>query len=303
MTIVFSCANCGKRFEVDRTVAGKKAKCKQCGHIFVIPTPRVVAPQPASRQPASRRDDEDAWSARQAEPVPDPFDRFGLHEPTPAAKPAASTYLPSYADEEELPPPKRIGPTPGASRTESSASRWSSGRRGFWDGIPGPMYMALFGTVACAAVLALLVPSTGIFLMVAAGALFLILWLYGFLGMLVLPFQESAACGLMCMFVPFYALYYLITRWDTMRGPFLSGLAAYGIVVLTAIGMPAVNAARMAAQRAAADDELVRDEQPAGDDVADDDAADEPAAIPARKRPAPGARKRPAGPAAGRRRP
>ena len=111
------------------------------------------------------------------------------------------------------------------------------------------------------------------FLMVAAGASFLILWLYAALGMLVLPFQESAACGLMCMFVPFYALYYLITRWDAMRGPFLSGLAAYGIVVVAAIGLPAVNAARMAAQRAAARDQPARGAQAAADDEPDDDAA------------------------------
>ena len=161
------------------------------------------------------------------------------------------------------------------------------------------MYMVMFGTVACAAVLALLVPSTGMLLMVAAGASFLILWLYAALGMLVLPFQESAACGLMCMFVPFYALYYLITRWDTMRGPFLSGLAAYGIVVVAAIGLPAVNAARMAAQRAAARDQLARGAQAAADDEPDDDAADGPPAIPAPRRPAFGARKRPAAPRQG----
>jgi DNA-directed RNA polymerase subunit RPC12/RpoP len=139
MAVVFSCANCGKRFEVDSSVADKKAKCKQCGHIFLIPTPRAVAPQPASRQPASRRGEAEAWPARQAAPVPDPFDRFGLDEPMSAPKPASSTYLPSYAEEEELPPPKRIGPTPPGPRNESSGSRWSSDRRGFWDGIPGPM--------------------------------------------------------------------------------------------------------------------------------------------------------------------
>src|SRR5436305_1174714 len=194
MTIVFSCANCGKRFERDDSVAGKKGKCKQCGHIFVIPTLRAVAPQPASRQPASRRGEAEAWPARQAATVPDPFDRFGLDEPLSAPKSASSTYMPSYADEEELPPPKRIGATPSRPRNESSGSRSSSDRRGFWDGIPGPMYMVIFGTVACAAVLAFLVPSTGIFLLIAAGASFLILWLYAALGMLVLPFQESAAC-------------------------------------------------------------------------------------------------------------
>ena len=35
--------------------------------------------------------------------------------------------------------------------------------------------------------------------------------------MIVIPFRESAACCLMCLFAPFYGLYYTITRWDAMR--------------------------------------------------------------------------------------
>jgi hypothetical protein len=158
------------------------------------------------------------------------------------------------------------------------------------------MYMVMFGAVAFTAVLAIVIPSTGMLLLIAAGASFLVLWLYAALGMLALPWQESAACGLMCMFVPFYALYYLITRWDAMKGPFLSGLAAYGIVMVAAIGLPAVNAARMAAQRAEARDQLAQGAQAAADDEPDDDAADAPPAIPAPRRPAIGARNRPAAP-------
>jgi hypothetical protein len=301
MTIVFSCANCGKRFEVDRGVAGKKAKCKQCGHIFLIPTPRAVEPQPAGRRSSSRLDEEDSWAAAAAPKAEDPFDRFGLDELMPAPRPPATTYAPSYADDEEPPAPKRIGPAPSRPGRESPGSRWDSGRREFWDGIPGQMYMVMFGAVAFTAVLAIVIPSTGMLLMIAAGASFLILWLYAVLGMLVLPWQESAACGLMCMFVPFYALYYLITRWDTMKGPFLSGLAAYGIVMVAAIGLPAVNAARMAAQRAAAREQFAQPVEAVDDDApaVAEDAADEPPAIPAPRRPAFGARRRPTAPRRG----
>jgi hypothetical protein len=294
-------ANCGKRLEVDDGVAGKKAKCKQCGHIFVIPTPRAVTPQPVGRRPSSRRDEDDSWSAAAAPKAEDPFDRYGLDEPMAAPKPSAITYAPSYADDEEPPAPKRIGPAPSPTREESSGSRWSSGRREFWDGIPGPMYMVMFGAVAFTAGLAIVIPSTGMLLLIAAGASFLILWLYAALGMLVLPWQESAACGLMCMFVPFYALYYLITRWDTMKGPFLSGLAAYGIVMVAAIGLPAANAAQMAAQRAAAREQLAQPVAAVDDDApaVAQDAADEPPTIPAPRWPAFGARKRPTAPRRG----
>jgi hypothetical protein len=54
--------------------------------------------------------------------------------------------------------------------------------------------------------------------------------------MIMAAFHESTACGLMYMFVPFYPLYYLITRWDRMGGFFLMNLA-YSFVVGVGIGM------------------------------------------------------------------
>jgi hypothetical protein len=47
--------------------------------------------------------------------------------------------------------------------------------------------------------------------------------IYG-LRMLIVAFKESALCGFLYMFLPFYALYYLITRWDRMGGLFLMSL-------------------------------------------------------------------------------
>jgi len=39
--------------------------------------------------------------------------------------------------------------------------------------------------------------------------------------LLIIAFTESVACGLMYLFVPFYALYYVITRWDQCGKLFL----------------------------------------------------------------------------------
>ncbi|MDR3635796.1 MAG: YIP1 family protein [Isosphaeraceae bacterium] len=43
MGIAFSCPQCGKQFDVDPGLAGKKCRCKQCGHLFSIPVPRPAA--------------------------------------------------------------------------------------------------------------------------------------------------------------------------------------------------------------------------------------------------------------------
>jgi hypothetical protein len=37
MLLLFSCENCGKRFQVDESVQGKRGRCKNCGHVMRIP--------------------------------------------------------------------------------------------------------------------------------------------------------------------------------------------------------------------------------------------------------------------------
>ena len=48
---------------------------------------------------------------------------------------------------------------------------------------------------------------------------------YDSLGMIVIPFSESVPCGLMNLFVPFYGVYYLLTRQEAMKGAFLANLS------------------------------------------------------------------------------
>jgi hypothetical protein len=39
MAIKFACEDCGKTYEVPDNLAGKKGRCKACGHVFHIPVP------------------------------------------------------------------------------------------------------------------------------------------------------------------------------------------------------------------------------------------------------------------------
>lgn len=57
--------------------------------------------------------------------------------------------------------------------------------------------------------------------------------------MVISAFFESAACGLLYLFVPFYALYYLATRWQRVGGFFLMTLVGLGVVMF-GMGMIAV---------------------------------------------------------------
>jgi hypothetical protein len=49
---------------------------------------------------------------------------------------------------------------------------------------------------------------------------------------LIVAFTESWVCGLLYLFLPFYWLYYLVTRWDDVGGFFLMQLACLGPYLL-----------------------------------------------------------------------
>ena len=64
MAISFVCEGCGKDFTVGDELAGKKGKCKQCGHLMLIPHDRDevgygLSAAPSSRHPAFPDDDDD----------------------------------------------------------------------------------------------------------------------------------------------------------------------------------------------------------------------------------------------------
>jgi hypothetical protein len=75
-----------------------------------------------------------------------------------------------------------------------------------------------------------------------------VLWMYAQVGLIVVPFRESYLCGVMNLFLPFYGLYYLVSRWDVMRGVFFACIAAVGIVIVPATFLPAVAQAHRSAR-------------------------------------------------------
>jgi predicted Zn finger-like uncharacterized protein len=57
MKIALDCPGCGKRYEVDASLAGKKSRCKECGNTFRIPDEpsASAAAESISRPAASTR--------------------------------------------------------------------------------------------------------------------------------------------------------------------------------------------------------------------------------------------------------
>jgi len=82
MLIVFTCENCGKRFQVDERLQGKRGRCSDCGHVMRIP--RTAAAGPAAPG---------ALLAPAPEPVTAPAEapfRLSPPEPRPMVRPLLS---------------------------------------------------------------------------------------------------------------------------------------------------------------------------------------------------------------------
>ena len=70
--------------------------------------------------------------------------------------------------------------------------------------------------------------------MIGLLAIGILIALIGSIWFLVVAFKESFGCGLLCMFVPFYSLYYTFSRWKTTKIPFFVSLAGCAIVIIGA---------------------------------------------------------------------
>jgi HEAT repeats len=68
--IVLDCPGCGKRYEVDASLAGKKSRCKDCGNIFRIPdAPNVSSVAESKSRPAARATVSEVVAAAASPPI------------------------------------------------------------------------------------------------------------------------------------------------------------------------------------------------------------------------------------------
>ena len=60
--------------------------------------------------------------------------------------------------------------------------------------------------------------------------------IYG-IKLIIIAFQESTAWGLMYLFVPFANLYFVFTRWEKTKSPFLKTLIAIPLFLIGSVMM------------------------------------------------------------------
>lgn len=58
----------------------------------------------------------------------------------------------------------------------------------------------------------------------------------GWIWFAVTAFRESTSQGLLCLFIPFYAIYYAIKRWSDAKKPFLIYLVGVVVLIVGLVG-------------------------------------------------------------------
>jgi hypothetical protein len=137
MTITFACPDCARRYTVNQALAGKRTKCKQCGHGMTIPAAAAgtAAPSPAFDPYAF--DDEPAAPGRASAAVPGSGPGYGLASSPGARSAVAVAEAPGAG-------PRRAGPVTKKRAKARSSPGVLAGRGGAGLSLGGLAAVAVF---------------------------------------------------------------------------------------------------------------------------------------------------------------
>lgn len=250
MNITAKCSSCQKVLSVGQEHAGKKIRCPACKGIVQLPKAKLASsskPSPESPQaPATKmkqRPPEDAAQVKRS-PKKRPK-RQPKKRPRPAsddiwAAPLSSYSSPEIAEEDY----EEYGLPPKKVREQQNGQRDGSGSS---SGGKGPILLCVIacGVIAVIAIIGGVVgkssPDIGMFMTYPAVIIGGLLNFGGSLKILGNAFEEDTMVGIMYLFVPFYALYFLFSRWDVNATAFLISLIGSFAMIIGIVSQAMLN--------------------------------------------------------------
>lgn len=210
MSIRVVCDQCQAKYLIADEHAGKKVRCKKCGEI--CPVPSGSRPSKAATGLAKKP----SKASKPKAPDGDEFDDYGDG---------------SDGDDEELiarPAPRRVKKAKSKKAQRSKPKRKNPLADFHIDFMEA---RTILGLPAAGALVTMLVEgvagdTAGVCVLGFFLVLGVILSLVASVMAIIVAFEEDVLCGLMYLFLPFYPLYHLITRWDEQKKPFLMSLCA-----------------------------------------------------------------------------
>lgn len=230
------CGGCGSTYKVKDVNAGKRFQCKYCDSMVKVPAEGKSSRKSAGGGPPKRR-----RKAGRQQPESDDYEDYSADEYDSYGDDGyddAYDDYDSFDDDQDnyARSPRRQPATKKKNRKTRRSNRRSSsgdslgqryvGNPLLWIGVP-------FGMGLLSAIVAL-VSGPGALIVAGLVAIFagLVCIACG-VHAIIMAFKEDPVCGLMIMIVPFYGLYYVITRWDEQREPFVIQLSMILMMLLT----------------------------------------------------------------------
>jgi hypothetical protein len=189
MKIPITCTRCGKRYEVDTTFAGKRAKCASCGERMTIPDNDLAAPSP----PES--------------------DAYQLDESHASEQATAFSPVKGIDDGEDGQIRRRVKKR----NSKSTPRRARDSARSPLALLSGTSLIGLGCVVFVLVFIAVFVPGARLNIGRAIALAGLILFFYGYGSGAYIAFTEDDLYGWLYLLFPPYAAYYYISRWDEMN--------------------------------------------------------------------------------------
>lgn len=265
--ITFSCPRCATRYDVDDRLAGKKGRCKKCGHVMGIPAPSMMVATSgmfrlrpdislagsASRSPTATAAPAAAGSRFPSSvgltPLSADFRPVGKRAPAAEVKPHIAAYLQESASAgpyalAEVRPPLRPMHGPGG-KPAGFLKRLYRGQIGsvltilrkindfaYLISIPF-LVLLLIGIVLKSRPMAL-GGATGVILLNVGR------FATGAFAFYVRPFRENPLVGLLFLLPP-YTVYYVAKHWKSMKKTtmrFVEPALTIGLVILAFAFIP-----------------------------------------------------------------
>jgi hypothetical protein len=247
MPIKVSC-HCGASFTAKDSLAGQTLLCPKCSQPVTIPSPN--APQ-VKKQVAA------------INPMADLFDEVGIKEYQGSRCPQCNSPLRPNAvlctecgfhlqSGQKMSAAKvvKTGERGHAEATESLLDRAAQQietdkvemKKNQGQGASAWIYLIALSILIGFVVTMFMIPRDRAFYItgsILSGCAYLMIVYYN-IRTIIVAFSEKTVCGLLYLFMPFYSLYYLITRWERVGGFFLLQLM-YGVVAGIGIGMIALS--------------------------------------------------------------
>lgn len=238
--IRFACSGCEKKLSVRDELAGRTAVCPSCKTKVRIPHPETageddrdqaaIAPPP---QPAPKEDEAPVQDSRRgveekAEELEEVDELEEVEDDDETARAPRTT---DREDDEE--PYRKPIRQRKKTRAKGKGWDWFSGETMF-----NKIVLAALSLCFMLAVLAVFLP----FLALIPLILSIVMLFTAHIIVLLAAFQDDSMSGCLCLFVPFYAIYFILTHLDEVRSALLLYAGSLILVIVSFCGLFAAGA-------------------------------------------------------------